>query len=133
MRELFFYVLGGVLVIAAAGWGLYMIGRAVMQVIGDWKLGRELDELESEGESRREKRKLAQIERLANGCDHDFSSGAIGLPPNVCHKCGVEKEKPSGLCDHVWRVVPGAVPYSQCERCDKIYKPLPHVSDSTQR
>ena len=129
MRELFFYILGGCLVIAAAGWGLYMIGQALMQVLNDWKLSRELDQLEAEGVSRREKRKQSQIERLANGCEHDFTEGAIGLPPNVCRKCGLEREKPSGLCDHVWRVVPGAAPYSKCERCDKIYRPLPHATD----
>ena len=130
MRQLFFYILGGCLVVAAAGWGLYLIGQAIMQVVNDWKLGRELDELESQSASRRDQRKQSQLERLANGCEHDFSGGAIGLPPHVCRKCGLEKDKPAGLCDHVWQVKAGAVPSSECERCGKIYRAMPHASDS---
>jgi hypothetical protein len=130
MREVFFYVLGGCLAVAASGWAIFMIGRAIMQVVNDWRLSNELDQLEAESASRRDKKKQAQIERLANGCDHDFTVGAIGLPPNTCRKCGLEKEKPSGVCDHVWHVIPGPVPTSKCERCDKEYRPMPHVSDN---
>lgn len=133
MRQLFFYVLAGTLVIAVVAWALYMLGQALAQVFNDWRLGRELDQLEAETASRRAKRKEASAKRLANGCDHDFASGAIGLPPNVCAKCGIEKEKPTGLCDHVWRVKPGPVPSSECEHCGKIYSPLSQSTDLTRK
>jgi ribosomal protein L32 len=129
MREIFFYVLGGTLAIALSAWALYMLGRAIVEVFRDRKLARELDEIQSESESRRQKRRQAQEDRLATGCDHDFSAVGIGLPPNVCRKCGLEKEKTSTLCDHVWRVKSGASPYSECERCGKVYRPVPHASD----
>lgn len=133
MRQLFFYVLAGSLVAAVAAWALYMLGRAITELFGDWKLGRELDQLEAESAARRKQRQEALEMRLASGCEHDFTSGAIGLPPNVCSKCGLEKEKPAGLCDHVWRVKEGPIPYSQCELCDKIYRPTPHSSDTTHQ
>ncbi|MGE0756546.1 MAG: hypothetical protein AB7F89_04710 [Pirellulaceae bacterium] len=133
MREFFFYALAGTLTVVLAGWALYMLGRALAQLLSDWRLGRELDELEADGAARREKRQQQLEQRLANGCEHDFASGAIGLPPEVCIKCGLEKNKPSGPCDHIWRVKSGAVPTSSCEICGKIYHPLQPAPDLRRR
>lgn len=124
MKHIFFYVGGGLLAAGLAGWALYMIGEALAQVFRDWRLGRELDQLQAESASRREQRRLANEKRLANGCAHDFSGTAPGLPMGTCPKCGLEREKPTGGCDHVWRVKPGPAPSSVCVKCDKIYNPL---------
>lgn len=125
MKQLFFYVCGGVVALGVVVWALYMIGEALAHVYRDWRLGKELDELQSAGAARREQRRLANEQRLANGCQHDFQSAAVvGLPPGVCLKCGLEKEKPTGGCDHAWRVKPGAVPSSACEKCGKQHRPL---------
>ena len=133
MRHVFFYFLVGSLLVALAAWAFYMLGRAFNDLWLDWKLGRELDELQSESASRRQQRHTAGEQRLASGCEHDFNAGAIGLPPNVCAKCGLEKVKPTGLCDHVWRVKPGPVPSSECEHCGKIYHPLQPAPDLPRR
>lgn len=101
---------------------LYSFGKYLWTVITDRGLYKELDELEANADARREKRKLENEKRLDNGCDHTFD-GAIGFPPNVCPKCGVEEEKPAGLCDHVWRRGEGAAPFSYCEKCNKQYRP----------
>jgi ribosomal protein L32 len=132
MKQIFFYVCGGLLTIGLAGWALYMIWEALAQLFQDWRLGRELSQLESESMSRREQRRLANEKRLATGCDHSFHSGAVGLPPDVCARCGMAREKPTGSCDHVWRVKPGAVPSSACEKCGKVYNPL-DVSSAQHR
>jgi ribosomal protein L32 len=124
MKQIFFYFCGGLLAILLAGWALYMVWEALVQVFNDWRLGRELNELEMTSSARREQRRAANEKRLATNCEHDFRSGAVGLPPAVCAKCGLEQEKPTGGCDHVWRVKPGPVPSSACEKCGKSYSPL---------
>ena len=133
MKQIFFYVCGGVLAVLLAGWALYMVWDALLQVFNDWRLGRELNQLELESTARREQRRLANEKRLANNCEHDFQSGAVGLPPAVCTKCGLEREKPTGGCDHVWRVKPGAVPSSACEKCGKLYNPMDIPSAAGRR
>jgi ribosomal protein L32 len=124
MKQLFFYVGGGLIAVAIVAWAVYMVWDAMLQIFRDWRLGRELDQLESEGASRREQRRAANEQRLATGCNHDFAGGAVGLPPGVCAKCGIQKEKPTGGCDHIWRVKSGPVPSSVCEKCGKVYNPL---------
>lgn len=131
MRQIFFYVLGGTLAIAILAWAIYMVGRAIAEVVRDWKLGKELDQIQNESEARRIQRRKAEEARLATGCEHDFTEVGIGLPPNVCRKCGMEKVRTSTLCDHIWRVKPGAAPYSECEHCGKIYRPSPHATDQS--
>ncbi len=101
---------------------LYSFGRFLVTLVTDWRLYRELDELEAEGEARREKKVQENVERLDNGCDHSFG-GAMGFPPDVCAKCGLSKEKPTGACDHVWRRAEGPVPQCYCETCRKQYRP----------
>lgn len=130
MKQIFFYVCGGLLAFGLIGWALYMVWEALVEVFKDWRLGRELHQLESESAARREQRRLQNEKRLANGCDHDFRGGAVGLPPDVCAKCGLAQEKPSGACDHIWRVKPGPVPSSACEKCGKLYSPLDMTSAS---
>jgi hypothetical protein len=101
---------------------LWCFAKYLWTLVTDRKLYKELDELEAGAEARQEKKKLDNEKRLDNGCDHTFD-GAIGFPPDVCPKCGLEREKPKGLCDHVWRLGEGAAPFSYCERCNKQYRP----------
>ena len=124
MKNFFFYAFGGVVGVGLLVWGLYMIWDALVQVYRDWRLGRELDQIQSESASRREQKRLQNEQRLANGCEHNFDGGVVGMPPGACSKCGIEKDKPTGGCDHRWRVKPGAVPNSVCEKCGKTYNPL---------
>jgi len=100
----------------------YSLGKYLLTILADRKMYKELDELEASAEARREKKRLENEQRLDNGCSHTFD-GAIGFAPNVCPKCGLEKEKPTGLCDHVWRRGEGAAPFSYCEKCNKQYRP----------
>jgi hypothetical protein len=65
----------------------------------------------------REQRRLENEQRLATGCEHDFEAHGLGLPPDVCCKCGMEREKPTGPCDHVWKLSDDGVPGSTCEKC----------------
>jgi hypothetical protein len=133
MKQVFFLTMAGCLVAVVASWALYMLGRAIWQLVSDWRLGRELDELQAQSESRRQQRVQAQAQRLDNGCPHDFETLAVGLPPNVCGRCGLERDRPVGQCDHVWRAQPGPVPCSQCERCGKKYHPLQPPADLPRR
>lgn len=100
---------------------LYSLGQYLVTLVSDWRTNRELDELEKEGEARREQRRQETLKRLDNGCDHSFG-GAIGFPPDVCSKCGLSKEKPIGACDHVWRRGDGPIPHSVCEKCRKEHR-----------
>ncbi|MBC8872072.1 MAG: hypothetical protein H8E44_21790 [Planctomycetes bacterium] len=100
---------------------LYSFGKYLWTLFTDRRLYKDLDELEANAGARREKKKLDNEKRLDNGCDHTFS-GATGFPPNVCPKCGLEKEKPAGLCDHVWRGGEGPAPFSYCEKCNKQHR-----------
>ena len=107
--------------LAFGGWFLFALGRSVFEMFQDWRLGKELDELQAQSASRREQKRRENEARLENGCDHDFETDVFGFPPNVCGKCGLEKEKPPGSCDHIWRAGTGAIPNSTCEICGKVY------------
>ena len=37
------------------------------------------------------------------------------------NKCGLEKTRPAGNCDHVWKPADKAMPCSFCEHCGKRY------------
>ena len=121
MREYFFWGVAICVPLVIIGAFLWAFGKALLSLFSDWKLGRDLDELERHGATRREQQRQANVERLDTGCDHDFESGSFGLPPNVCRSCGLEQEKPTGACDHVWRTEEGSVPRSSCEKCGKKY------------
>jgi hypothetical protein len=122
MRNAFF--LGVVLVIPAALVValLYSLVRFFWSMYQDVRLFRELNEIQSQSEERREKKRLERQKRLDNGCEHAFDSALGGFPPGVCPKCGIELEKPVGRCDHVWRRKEGAVMGSYCEKCGKQYR-----------
>lgn len=118
MRKVFFLsiLIGGAL--AAVVYYLWLV---VSTLYRDWAMGRGVDQLRAESEARREQRRVEAARRLDTGCDHDFDETFAGLPPNVCYKCGLERVRPSGPCDHVWKLVPDATPYSYCEKCGKRY------------
>ena len=99
----------------------YYIWSVVAALYHDWSLSRGVDKLKAEGAARREKRREADEQRLDNGCDHAFGETYGGFPPNACHKCGLEKDRPSGACDHVWKFAAEATPCSYCEKCGRKY------------
>jgi hypothetical protein len=121
MRQYFFIGVAVMIPLAILGWFIYALGRGFLSMYEDWKLGKDLDQLQAEAEGRREQKRLENEQRLANGCEHDFDSHIYGLPSGVCGKCGLEREKPTGACDHVWRLQQGAVPSSECEKCGRTY------------
>ena len=124
MRQYFFWAMA-IFIPTAIGCGLlWTVGKAVVSLFKDWRLGKELDQLERESAARRESKRQSREQRLANGCDHDFGAGAHGIPENACSKCGLERDKPAGLCDHVWRIEQGPVLRSACERCGKTYSAM---------
>lgn len=122
MRQYFLYAAGLLIPLAILGWFLVALGRTFLTLYDDWKMGRELGQLRAESEARRQRRRQENEKRLATGCEHDFGGTVFGLPPNVCRKCGLEREKPLGQCDHVWRLEAGPIPASRCEKCGKTYR-----------
>jgi len=123
MKQYFLYAIAALIPMAIGGWFLWSLGRAFLTMFEDWRLGKELDELQAQSESRREQERLNNEKRLDNGCEHRFDDQVFGLPRGVCGKCGIEQQKPTGPCDHVWRLEKGAVPSSTCEVCGKKYAP----------
>lgn len=121
MKEYFYYAIALTVPLALLAWFLYAVGRALYTLFDDWRLGRELDEIQAQSASRREQKRRENEQRLDTGCEHDFDAGVFGMPPDVCGKCGLEREKPAGACDHQWRLVPGPIPSSRCEKCGKSF------------
>ena len=121
MKQYFLYAIALLIPLAILGWFLFALGKAFASLYEDWKLGKELDELQDQAASRHQQLQLGREQRLAKGCQHEFDLPVFGMPPNVCGKCGLEREKPAGSCDHVWRLGKGAVPNSYCERCGKLH------------
>jgi hypothetical protein len=104
--------------VIAAGYFLWLCAHSVYSAFAGWREKRDLAQLQAEYRARRKENAL----RLGNGCDHQYTeSSADGLPPDVCRKCGLSRQKPPGDCDHVWRVVPKLVPTSRCEKCGQTY------------
>ena len=54
MRQYFFWAMAFLIPAAIIGALLWTFGKAIVTLISDWRLGKELDELEREGESRRQ-------------------------------------------------------------------------------
>ncbi len=121
IKTYFFYGIFGFVAFAIVGYFLFHLGKALLGMFSDWRLHRELDELQADGEARRQAKTEANRKRLDNGCDHDFDGALGGFPQGVCHKCGLAKDKPTGTCDHVWRAVDGPIPNSTCEKCGRSY------------
>ena len=120
-RGTFFGLLVAGLVGLVVTYFLVMVVRAFVIVIMDIRTGRELDRLAAEFAEKRRQTAAEAEERLNNGCAHTFDDRGGALPPDVCCKCGLSRQLPSGNCDHVWRVLPGIVPQSQCEKCGATY------------
>ena len=123
MRQYVLYAMAVIFPVSLSVWFLWLMGKSFAKIYDDWKLERELIQLEAESEAHREKKKQINTARLDNGCDHDFVNVGHGLPPNSCCKCGREQDKPQGPCDHIWRAKGGGSPTSSCERCGKIFSP----------
>lgn len=118
MRQYFFL---GIVIVGVVAGICYFCWQILAALYHNWTLGRHVNELQSESAARRAQRVEEARKRLDNGCDHAFGEALGGFPPNACHKCGLEKERPIGSCDHVWRLGRGAVPSSYCEKCGKRY------------
>ena len=122
MRNAFFLGVALVVPIAVVIALLYSFGRFLWSVYCDMRLYRELDQIQAESSARRHHKQQETAKRLDNGCEHSFDSALGGFAPGVCPKCGLQREKPAGRCDHVWRRQEGPVMGSYCEKCGKQYR-----------
>jgi hypothetical protein len=125
MRAQFFLYLLLFLVGLVVAYFLFMVLRAVYVTIMEVKTGRELDRLADEFSERREEQLRESQQRLDNGCDHDFGDDGGALPPNVCRKCGLARQRPPGDCDHHWNRVAGIIPQSACSKCGERFSGVP--------
>ena len=123
MKQIFLYTMAILIPAAMLFWLFFSTGKSLLQVFRDWRLGKELDQLKADAESRRRDRERLNTERLDTGCAHNFNVHGHGMPMNACSKCGMEREKPTGPCDHHWIAKPGPVPTSDCDKCGKTYSP----------
>jgi hypothetical protein len=125
MKQYFYYAALFLIPLALVGWMLYAFGRNMIGILDDWLHGRELHQLRAESEARRKQRQAEDKARLNNGCEHDFDNPVFGLPPGVCGKCGLAKQRPQGECDHIWKLAEkGAAADSRCEKCGETYSIL---------
>ena len=122
--KFFFYLALGLLGLLAL-YFLWLVLKAFYSIIVDFQVNRDLDQLADELAAKRRERRERERQRLNNGCDHQFDDALGALPPNVCRKCGIERDPPSGDCDHRWKVQPGIVPESVCAKCGKVYSKIP--------
>ena len=119
MRQFFFL---GILIVGVLAFIIYFCWSVITAIYYDWMLGRHVGAIKAASNDHRAQRAEEAKKRLDNGCDHAFGESLGGFPPNACHKCGIESERPSGNCDHVWRMTQQeAVPSSYCEKCGKRY------------
>ncbi len=116
MRKYFFMAMLIVAVFATIG---YFIWSVVTSLYRDWQMGKDVHKIQAESAERRARRQEEAARRLDNGCEHSFGEAFAGLPPDVCHKCGLSRERPPGPCDHVWRLANEAIPCSYCEKCGR--------------
>ncbi len=117
MKSVFLYGVIFLIPVALVGWVLYKFGQSLLSMYEDWRISRGLGTVREDREILREQLRVDNDKRLATGCGHDFEDHGLGLPPGTCSKCGMESQKPSGMCDHVWKLCGGAVPGSKCEKC----------------
>jgi len=118
MRKFFFI---GILVLGVVAGVAYFIWKIVSALYEDWSLGKDVHRIKVESAQRRAQRQQEEAARLDNGCAHAFGHALGGFPPNACRKCGLERERPAGPCDHVWRRSNEPVPCSYCEKCGRKY------------
>ena len=128
MRGKFFlYLLVGLIGLVVA-YFMFMVLRAIYLTIMEIITGRELDRLAEEFSERREQQLHTAQSRLSNGCDHEFDDDGGTLPPDVCRKCGLERNRPEDECDHIWKRLPGIIPQSACKVCGKKYSSVLGIS-----
>ncbi len=85
------------------------------------KMVEDVKAIKATNAQRQARRREINAKRLDNGCQHEFGSYIGGFPSNACTHCGLEREKPPGSCDHVWRISNDPIPTSYCEKCGKKY------------
>lgn len=119
MKETFYWVMGICGVVAVVGYLGYRVYLAFGDMFQDWQAGREAAQLKQERARLAEQRQEENAKRLDNDCEHVFDDRYGALPPDVCSKCGLARDKPAGACDHIWRVIDGPTPSSQCEKCGR--------------
>jgi hypothetical protein len=125
MKQYFYYAALILIPLALGGYLLYAFGRNMITILDDWLHGRELVDLRAESEAKRKQRQAEEKARLDNGCEHDFDTPVFGLPPGVCGKCGLAKQRPDGDCDHIWKLAEkGAAADSRCEKCGETFSVL---------
>ncbi|HHM12076.1 MAG TPA: hypothetical protein ENJ16_00875 [Planctomycetaceae bacterium] len=112
---------------AIVGYFLWKAGKALAIYFRD---RRDARRAAAEAEVLRREREARNQARLDNGCDHRFGETLGGFPPFACRRCGLEQTKPTGPCDHVWRLDTESAPGAVCEKCGKRYKPI--VSEQTK-
>ncbi len=128
MRGTFFAYLGLSLLSLLALYGAWLVLHAFWTVLSDLWQQRELDALAAEYMRKRDDRKHELATRLDNGCQHVFNDPLGALPVDVCVHCGLATERPLGSCDHVWRILEGPIPRSECEKCGDLYCSVQEVS-----
>ena len=121
MKQWFMLALIAVIPLAILAGLTYGFAKWVVQVVQEWRLGYELDQIREYSEASRQRGPETKAARLENGCDHAFDTG-VGFPPGVCPKCGLTRERPLGSCDHIWERAEGNVPGSVCRQCGKVYR-----------
>ncbi len=118
MRQFFFV---GILICGVLAGVVYFCWSILASLYRDWEMGRGVAEIKAESAAQRTKRQEEAARRLDNGCEHVFGVSLGGFPPQACHKCGLERERPQGNCDHVWQLSSDPIPCSYCQKCGKRY------------
>jgi hypothetical protein len=119
----------GVGVVGVLGGLLYLLWITGSQLFHDWRTGKEVEQIRLASIELRRKRKEQAAARLNNGCDHCFDEGYGEFPPNVCIRCGLERTRPPGPCDHQWKRQEGNTPGSFYKECGKPYRGSSELGD----
>jgi hypothetical protein len=118
MRQYFFL---GILVFGVIAGIIYYFWSVIAALYRDWMMGKDVGKIKAQSETLRQKRAEEAERRLDNGCEHVFGESLGGFPPNTCHKCGLEKDRPDGPCDHVWKASQEGIASSTCAKCGRRY------------
>ncbi len=121
MKQFFFQ---GVLLAGAAAIIGYVLWKAATALFGYLSDRRDSRLVAAEAERLRAEKEAENRQRLENGCEHRFGETLGGFPPFACRRCGLEQNKPTGPCDHVWRIDTETAPGAVCEKCGRHYKPI---------
>jgi len=121
MRQQFFLGLFIFLICGGVAYFCWLVLRSFYGMFAEWQSNRDLDDLEIQYQEIRQRRREKELQRLDNGCQHDYEDLLGAFPSGVCNRCGLSREKPTGQCDHVWRRVAGPIPGSRCEQCGETH------------